>query len=179
MWICQAQEPANQGRRCERTAQVAAEYQEQRGDHAAIVAGSLSFVSSMVAGILVRFFQRQWPTVDIIYLHEIRIETIIGVYEWERRSPQTVIVDIELGTDIRTAAATERIKDTVDYKAVAQRIIAYTRGSEFRLLETLAEKIAEILLHEFKSPWCRLRLNKLGVVKGVRDVGVIIERSRS
>jgi len=117
--------------------------------------------------------------VDIIYLHEIRIETIIGVYEWERRSPQTVIVDIELGTDIRTAAATERISDTVDYKAVAQRIIAYTSGSEFRLLETLAEKIAEILLHEYKSTWCRLRLNKLGVVKNVRDVGVIIERSRS
>ena len=115
---------------------------------------------------------------DIIYLNGIRIETIIGIYEWERRTRQTVIVDIEMGTDTTKAAASERIEDTVDYKAVAQRVIAFAGSGEFKLIEAMAEKIAEILLHEFKTPWCRLRLNKPGVVKGARDVGVIIERGR-
>ncbi|MBF8268985.1 MAG: dihydroneopterin aldolase [Gammaproteobacteria bacterium] len=115
---------------------------------------------------------------DIIYLNAIRIEAIIGIYEWERRARQTVILDIEMGTDVRVAAASDNLNDTLDYKAVAQRIIAYASGSEFHLVETLAERIAEILLSEFKSPWCRIRLNKQGVVKGVRDVGVIIERGR-
>ena len=113
---------------------------------------------------------------DIIYLNDIRVETIIGIYEWERRTRQTVVLDIEMGTDIRTAAASDDIVDTLNYKAVAQRVIAYASGSEFHLVETLAEKIAGILLHEFKTPWCRIRLNKQGVVKGVRDIGVIIER---
>ena len=115
---------------------------------------------------------------DIIYLHGIRIETIIGIYEWERRARQTVLVDVDMGMDLRTAAATDRIEDTLNYKAVAQRIVDYGNSCDFQLLETLAEKIAEILLREFKTPWCRLRLNKQGVVKGAQDVGVIIERGQ-
>ena len=115
---------------------------------------------------------------DIVYLSDLRIETTIGIYDWERRTRQTVILDIEMGTDISKAAASDKIEDTLDYKAVAKRIIAFVGESEFRLVETLAERISDILLNEFSIPWCRLRLNKQGAVKGVRDVGVVIERGR-
>lgn len=113
---------------------------------------------------------------DIIYLKDLRIDTIVGIFDWERRTKQTVILDIEMGADIRKAAASDAIEDTINYKAVAKRLIAFVGESEFRLVETLAEQIAGILMDEFKVPWCRLRLNKQGAVRGVRDVGVIIER---
>ena len=113
---------------------------------------------------------------DIIYLHDLRIETVIGVNDWERRIKQTVVLDVELGTDTRRAAAADSIADTVDYKAVAKRLIAFVGGSNFFLVETLAERIADILNNEFNVPWCRVRLNKQGAVRYVRDVGVIIER---
>ena len=115
---------------------------------------------------------------DIIYLNDLRIETTIGIYDWERRTRQTVILDIEMGADISKAAASDNIEDTLDYKAVAKRVMAFVGESEFGLVETLAERIADILLNEFSIPWCRLRLNKQGAVKGVRDVGVVIERGR-
>lgn len=115
---------------------------------------------------------------DIIYLNDLRIETVIGIYEWERRTRQTVILDIEMGTDISKAAATDSIDDTLNYKAVAKRVISFVSESEFELVETLAERITEILINEFDIPWCKLRLNKKGAVRGVRDVGVIIERGK-
>ena len=113
---------------------------------------------------------------DIIYLNDLRIDTVIGIYDWERRTKQTITLDIEMAADIRKAAATDNIDDTLNYKLVAKRIIEFVSQSEFELVETLAERITEILIVEFKIPWCRLRLNKQGAVKGVRDVGVIIER---
>ena len=113
---------------------------------------------------------------DIIYLTDLRVETIVGVNEWERRVPQTVVMDIEMGGDARRAADTDKITDTVDYKAVTKRIIAFAGEARFQLVETLAERIADILLREFKVPWCRLRINKQGAVRGARDVGVVIER---
>lgn len=115
---------------------------------------------------------------DIVYLNDLRIETVIGIYDWERRTRQTVILDIEMGADISEAARTDNIENTLDYKAVAKRLFAFIESSEFKLVETLAEKVAEIILVEFKVPWCRIRLNKKGAVRGVRDVGVIIERGR-
>ena len=115
---------------------------------------------------------------DIIYLNGLRIETIIGIYDWERRTKQTVILDIEMGTDIKKAAATDNINDTLNYKAVAKRILAFVGESKFELVETLAENVTDIVLNEFDVPWCRLRLNKPGAVKGVRDVGVTIERGK-
>ncbi len=115
---------------------------------------------------------------DIIYLNDLRIDAIIGIYDWERRTKQRIILDIEMGTDISKAAASENVDDTIDYKAVAKRIITFVNDSEFELVETLAEKIAEILLSEFNVPWCRLRLNKQGAVRGVRDVGILIERGK-
>ena len=113
---------------------------------------------------------------DIIYLNDLRVEAVIGIYDWERRTRQRLILDIEIGVDIRAAAATDNIEDTLNYKAVAKRVIAFVSDSRFQLVETLAENVAAIILSEFNVSWCRLRLNKQGAVKGVRDVGVIIER---
>ena len=113
---------------------------------------------------------------DIIYLKDLRIDAIVGIYAWERRTRQTVIFDIEMGADISKAARTDAIEDTLNYKAVAKRIISFVEDSDCQLIETLAERVADILLREFKVPWLRLSLNKQGAVRGVRDVGVIIER---
>ncbi len=113
---------------------------------------------------------------DIIYLNDLRIDTVIGIYDWERRIKQTVVLDLEMGADIRQAAASDHIDDTLNYKAVAKRIIGFVEKSEYQLVETLAEKVAEIILGEFNVPWVRIRLNKQGAVRGARDVGVIIER---
>ena len=115
---------------------------------------------------------------DIIYINDLRIETIIGIYGWERRTRQTVVLDIEMGTDIRKASASDDVEDTLNYKTVAERLFEFVGGSEFELIETLAEQISDILLHEFNVPWLRLKLNKQGALKGVRDVGVIIERGQ-
>ncbi len=115
---------------------------------------------------------------DIIYLRELRVETVIGIYEWERRIRQPVIIDLEMAADIRGAAATDNIEDTLNYKAVAKRLITFVENSEFQLVETLAERLAEIVMSEFGVPWLRLEVNKKGAVRGARDVGVIIERGQ-
>ena len=113
---------------------------------------------------------------DIVYIRELEIEAIIGIYDWERETTQTVSIDLEMGCDNTKAAASEDIADALDYKAVAKRLISFVEGSEFLLVETLAEKIAAIVLEEFSVPWLRLRLGKPGAVTGSKDVGVIIER---
>lgn len=113
---------------------------------------------------------------DIIFLRGLQIDTVIGIYDWERQIRQTVIIDLELGTDIRRAAATDDIAHTLDYKAVSKRITAFVEESTFFLVETLAEKITGILLEEFSVPWVRLTLNKKGAISGATDVGIRIER---
>jgi dihydroneopterin aldolase len=113
---------------------------------------------------------------DIIFISELRIETIIGIYDWERVTKQTVSLDLEMATDIRKAAATDGIDDTLNYKAVAKRLIEFVGASDFQLVETLAEKIAAIVQEEFSVTWLRLRLHKPGALRGARDVGVVIER---
>lgn len=113
---------------------------------------------------------------DTVFIKDLRIETTIGIYDWERRIKQTVSLDIEMGADIRRAAGTDAIDDTLNYKAVAKRIIGFVEESEFQLVETLAEKIAAIVLAEFDVPWLRLELSKPGAVRGSKAVGVIIER---
>lgn len=113
---------------------------------------------------------------DIIYINDLKIETIIGIFDWERRVKQTIRLDIEMAADIRKAAATDHIDDTLDYKAVAKRLIAFVGESEFQLVETLVEKVAEIILTEFNVPWVKVRVNKKGALRYATDVGVIIER---
>lgn len=115
---------------------------------------------------------------DIIFIRELSIETVIGIYDWEREIKQKVILDIEMGTDVRKGAASDQIEDALDYKSVTKRIIAFVEQSSFQLVETLAERIAEIILEEFNVPWVKLTLNKRGALRSATDVGVIIERSR-
>ena len=113
---------------------------------------------------------------DIVFINELRIDTIIGIYDWERKVKQTISLDLEMGADIQKSAATDAIDDTLNYKAVAKRLITFVEDSEYQLVETLAEKIAGIVLSEFNVPWLRLTVHKPGAVRGSRDVGVIIER---
>ncbi|MDG1025956.1 MAG: dihydroneopterin aldolase [Gammaproteobacteria bacterium] len=113
---------------------------------------------------------------DIVYIRELEIETIIGIYDWEREQKQVVSLDLEMGTDIGAAAGSEDIENTLNYKAVAKRLIEFIEGSEFFLVETMAERIAEIVLEEFSAPWLKLRVGKPGAVTGSKDVGIIIER---
>jgi dihydroneopterin aldolase len=115
---------------------------------------------------------------DIIFLRDLRIDCTIGIYDWERRVRQTLVFDLEMGTDIRKAAASDAIDDALNYKAVAKRVTEFVQGSEYLLVETLGERLAELLLDEFDLPWVRLTLNKRGAVRGARDVGLIIERER-
>ena len=115
---------------------------------------------------------------DIIFLRGLEIETTIGIYEWERKIKQKVVIDLEMATDIRKAAAHDDIQFTVDYKAVAKRIIAFVEQQQFYLVETMAERIAEILLEEFRLPWVKVSVNKRGAIRGATDVGVVIERTR-
>jgi len=113
---------------------------------------------------------------DIVFLKDLSIETVIGIYDWERKVKQTVVLDIEMSADIAKAAASDQIEDTLDYKSVAKRLIGFVEQSEFQLVETLAERCAQIVREEFGVAWVRLILNKIGAVTGARDVGVIIER---
>jgi dihydroneopterin aldolase len=113
---------------------------------------------------------------DIIFLRGLHIETLIGIYDWEREIKQTIILDAEMAADVRKAAATDQIADTLDYKAVSKRIINFVESSEFYLVETLAERLAALLVEEFAIPWLRLTLNKKGAIRGASDVGIIIER---
>ena len=113
---------------------------------------------------------------DIVYVSELRADTVIGVYDWERRIRQTVVLDLELATDNRRAAASDQLQDTLDYAALSARVLAFIEGSEFQLIETMAEQVAAIVLAEFAVPWLRLRIAKPGAVAAARTVGVLIER---
>lgn len=115
-------------------------------------------------------------TMDIIFLRGLSIETVIGIYDWERTIKQTVILDLDMAADIRKAAASDDIADTLDYKAVSKRVISFVEESEFFLVETLAEKVTQIIIEEFGVPWVRLTLNKKGAIRGASDVGILIER---
>ena len=115
---------------------------------------------------------------DAIFLRKLRVETIVGIWDWERKMRQTVSIDLKMGADIRQAATTDRIDDTLNYKLVAKRVRQFVGESEFQLVETLAEKIAEVLLQEFELPWVEVTVSKPGAIRGAQDVGVVIHRSR-
>ncbi len=118
-------------------------------------------------------------TPDTIFLHELKVETIIGIWDWKRKIRQTVSIDLEMGADIRRAAETDNIDDTLNYKAVAKRVQQFVADSEFQLVETMAEKIAETVLQEFEIPWIQVRVSKPGAIRGAKDVGVLIHRSKA
>ena len=113
---------------------------------------------------------------DTVFIEDLRIETVIGIYDWERKIRQVVALDLEMAFDNRKPAASDRIEDTLNYKAVSKRLIAFVEGSRFQLVETLAERCAEIVRSEFSVTWLRLKLSKPGAVRGSKAVGVVIER---
>ena len=116
---------------------------------------------------------------DKIFIHALKGEAIIGIYDWERQVRQTVLVDIELSADVRKAGMSDSIDDTLNYKKIAKRVLALIEGSQFHLVETLAEHIAMLVLEEFGVRWVSIVLSKPGAVRSSRDVGVAIERERS
>lgn len=113
---------------------------------------------------------------DIIFIHGLRIETIVGIYDWERRVKQSIVLDVEMSADIRNAAASQNVSDTLDYHAIAVRLTAFIQEQQFLLLETLAERCAELLQREFSVAWVRLRVTKPTAVTSAQGVGVQIER---
>jgi dihydroneopterin aldolase len=113
---------------------------------------------------------------DKIFLSELKVDTIIGIWEWERRIRQTVVIDLEMSADIAKAAATDEVADTLNYKSVAKRIQELVAESSFQLVETMAERIAAIIRDEFDVAWVKVRVNKPGAIRGSKAVGVIIER---
>lgn len=115
---------------------------------------------------------------DKIFIHALKAEAIIGIFDWERQVKQTVLIDVELSADIRKAALTDAIADTLNYKAVAKRILSFIEASQFHLVETLAEHIAMLVLEDFGVAWVGIKLSKPGAVRNSRDVGVALERDR-
>ncbi len=113
---------------------------------------------------------------DTIFLKDLRIETVVGIWDWERAVPQTVSIDLEMAADVAAAAARDHIDATLDYKAVTKRIISFVEESRFQLIETMAEGIAQILTGEFEVPWVRVTVHKPFAIRGSRDVGLSIER---
>ncbi len=116
---------------------------------------------------------------DRVFLRGLAVECIIGFIDWERRVRQTVVIDIEVPVDCAHAAATDDVASTVDYKKIAKRLLQFVGDSQFHLVETLAQKTAMVLLAEFDIAWVRLSINKPGAIRGSRDVGVSIERTRA
>ena len=113
---------------------------------------------------------------DKIFIDELKIDTIIGIWDWERKIRQTIVIDLEMSADIAKAAATDDVVDTLNYKAVAKRLQAFVGDSSFQLVETLAENIARIIRDEFDVAWVRVKVHKPGAIRGSKDVGVEIER---
>jgi dihydroneopterin aldolase len=117
--------------------------------------------------------------VDKIFIHALKTEAIIGIFDWERQVKQTVLIDAEMSADIRKAALSDSIEDTLNYKGVAKRVLKFVEDSKFHLVETLAEQVAMLVLEEFDVAWIRICLSKPGAIRSSKDVGVILERSRS
>lgn len=116
---------------------------------------------------------------DKVFIEGLEIETLIGIYDWERRIRQPLVLDIEMAFDNRVPAASDDIALTLDYKAVSKRLVEYVEQSGFGLVETLAERCAAIILDEFGVAHVRLKLSKPGAVRGARAVGVVIERGKA
>jgi dihydroneopterin aldolase len=116
--------------------------------------------------------------VDKIFIHALKTEAIVGIFDWERQVKQTVIIDLEFSADIRKAALSDSIDDTLNYKRVAKRVLAFVESSAFHLVETLGEHLAMLVLEDFGVAWVRISLSKPGAIRNSRDVGVVLERHR-
>ncbi len=113
---------------------------------------------------------------DKIFLTALTTECIVGIWDWERKVKQPIVIDLEMQVDVRKAAATDNIEQALDYKKISKRVLQFVEESQFQLVETLTERIAEIILREFSVPWVKVRVNKQGAIRNSRDVGILIER---
>lgn len=113
---------------------------------------------------------------DTIFLQDLRIETVVGIWDWERKIRQTVSIDLEMGADIARAAREDDINETLNYKKVAKRVQQFVADSEFQLVETMAQRIADTILGEFDMPWIQVRVSKPGAIRNAKNVGVLIRR---
>ena len=116
---------------------------------------------------------------DRIFLRGLAVDCIVGFIEWERRIKQTVLIDFEVPVDCRRAVRTDDVADTLDYKRISKRVQAFVGESQFHLVETMAHRLALLVLEEFAVDWIRLSINKPGAIRGSRDVGVSILRTRA
>jgi dihydroneopterin aldolase len=128
------------------------------------------------SGNVRRANQPSGDSMDTVFISDLRVDAVIGIFDWERRIRQTLSVDIEVAADCAAAAATDDVAQAVDYKDLAKRVVAFLQESQFQLVETAAERTAEMLRAEVGVPWVRLRLHKPGALREARDVGVVIER---
>ena len=115
---------------------------------------------------------------DKIILTDLQIKVVIGIWEWEKRNPQIISIDLEMETDVNKASETDSIKDALDYKAVAKRIKEFAQSNQFELIETLIEKMAQLILDEFKVQWLKLTISKPFAIRDSRNVGICIERRK-
>jgi len=115
--------------------------------------------------------------VDKIFLRELRVETIIGFWDWERRIKQIVSIDLEIGTDARVAAACDGITGTLNYEQLAKRLIEFVGAAQYQMVEALATAIGQIIIREFGAPWVKISVAKPGAVPAAREVGIVIERT--
>src|SRR3990172_11047595 len=115
---------------------------------------------------------------DIIFIHELRIDPLIGIYEWEQQTPQTIQLDLEVGLPGEHAAHSGKIGDTIDYSKIVGRIEQLFREQRHFLLEKAGESIADVIMGEFKAPWVKVSIAKLGALRNVKRLGVTIERGR-
>lgn len=115
---------------------------------------------------------------DRVLIEGLSVETVIGVYDWERTTAQRLVLDLEMATDIRPAAADDDLNKTLNYAAISTRIGEFAQASHFGLVETFAERLAALLREEFAIPWLRMTLRKPGAVRDATAVGVCIERGQ-
>ena len=115
---------------------------------------------------------------DVIFIRQLRVETVIGIYDWEREIRQALVIDLEMQGDCAVAAASDAVDATLDYKAVCKRVIRFAEESEFQLVESFAHRLAELVMAEFSIPWLQLKVDKIGALRGAEGVGVVIERGR-
>jgi dihydroneopterin aldolase len=115
---------------------------------------------------------------DIIFISELKIETLIGIYAWEKKVPQTIQLDIEVGLRGEHAAKSGKIGDTIDYSQVVGRVEQLFKDHHFLLLEKAGEAIADMIVHDFKAPWVKVSIAKLAPLRNVKKLGIVIERGK-
>ena len=113
---------------------------------------------------------------DTIFLHDLRIQTVVGIWDWERQLPQIVSIDLDMGWDMSKAVLSEDLADALDYKSVSKRVTQFVQDKQFQLVETAADSIAAMIMQEFSVPWIRVAIHKPHAVSSSRSVGVVLER---